>query len=51
MVVIRDGKTARVDVATGNESAGKVEITGDQQPGEQVVAHANDELQEGLTIR
>ena len=51
VVVIRGGKTTRVDVATGNESAGKVEITGDLQAGEQVVAHANDELQEGLTIK
>jgi len=51
VIVIRGGKTTRVDVATGNESAGKVEITGDLQAGEAVVAHANDELQEGLTIK
>ena len=51
VIVIRGGKTMRVDVATGNESAGKVEITGDLQAGETVVAHANDELQEGLTIK
>ena len=51
VVVVRGGKTVRVDVATGNESAGKVEITGDLQPGEGVVVHANDELQEGLTVK
>lgn len=51
VVVVRGGKTARVDVATGNESAGKVEITGNLQAGELIVAHANDELQEGLTIK
>lgn len=51
VVVIRGGKTARVDVATGNESAGKVEITGELQTGEEIVAHANDELQEGITIK
>src|ERR1700754_832414 len=51
VVVIRGGKTARVDVDTGNESAGRSEITGDLQAGEAVVAHANDELQEGLTIK
>jgi RND family efflux transporter MFP subunit len=51
VVVIRGGKTTRVDVATGNESAGKAEITGDLKVGEEVVAHANDELQEGLTVK
>jgi RND family efflux transporter MFP subunit len=51
VVVVREGKTQRVDVATGNESAGKVEITGELQAGETIVAHANDEMQEGSTIR
>ena len=43
VIVIRDGKMIKVDVATGNETASKVEITGDLQPGEEVVAKANDE--------
>ncbi len=43
VIAIRDGKMVKVDVATGNESASKVEITGDLQPGEEVVAKANDE--------
>jgi RND family efflux transporter MFP subunit len=51
VLVVRDGRTARVDVATGNESAGKVEITGELRAGESVVAHANDEVPEGLTIK
>jgi len=51
VVVVRAGRTQRVDVATGNESAGKVEVTGDLRAGEEIVAHANDELQEGLTIK
>jgi RND family efflux transporter MFP subunit len=51
VVAVRNGKTVRVDVSTGNESADKIEITGDLKPGEQLIAHANDELQEGLTIK
>jgi membrane fusion protein (multidrug efflux system) len=43
VIIIRDGKMVKVDVATGNETASKVEITGDLQPGEEVVAKANDE--------
>lgn len=43
VIAIRAGKMVKVDVATGNETASKVEITGDLQPGEEVVAHANDE--------
>jgi membrane fusion protein (multidrug efflux system) len=51
VIAIRNGKTARVDVATGNESADKVEITGDLQPGERIVRKASDDLQEGLAIK
>jgi membrane fusion protein (multidrug efflux system) len=43
VIAIRAGKMVKVDVATGNESASQVEITGDLQPGEEVVAKANDE--------
>jgi membrane fusion protein (multidrug efflux system) len=51
VIVVRNGKTLRVDVATGNESASKVEITGDLQPGETLLARANDEIPEGTTIK
>jgi len=43
VIVIRAGKMVKVDVATGNESTSQVEITGDLQPGEEVIAKANDE--------
>ena len=43
VIAIRAGKMVKIDVATGNESASEVEITGDLQPGEEVVAKANDE--------
>ena len=51
VIAVRDGKTLRVDVTTGNESAEKVEITGNLRPGEQILAHASDDLQDGLTIK
>jgi len=51
VIAIRNGRTARIDVATGNESASKVEITGDLQPGEKIVQKASDDLQEGLEIK
>ena len=51
VIAVRDGRTIRVDVATGNESADKVEITGDLRPGEQILAHASDDLQDGLTVK
>jgi len=38
-------------VATGNESADKAEITGDLQPGESILTHANDEIAEGVAIK
>lgn len=51
VVAVRDGRTIRVDVATGNESANQVEISGDLQPGEKIVRKASDDLQEGLVIK
>jgi membrane fusion protein (multidrug efflux system) len=51
VIVIRDGKTARVDVTTGNEGSSRVEVLGDLKPGDQVVANANDEIKEGVTLK
>lgn len=51
VIAIRDDKTVRIDVATGNESADEIEITGDLQPGEKIVRKASDDLQEGLVIK
>jgi membrane fusion protein (multidrug efflux system) len=50
VIAVQNGKATRVDVATGNESVDKVEISGDLQPGEKIVRKASDDLQEGLTL-
>jgi RND family efflux transporter MFP subunit len=51
VIAIRDGKTVRIDVATGNESPDKAEITGDLQPGEIILSHANDEVPQGVPVK
>jgi len=51
VIVVRDGKTVRIDVATGNEGSSRVEVLGDLKPGDQVVANANDEIKEGITLK
>jgi RND family efflux transporter MFP subunit len=51
VIAVRAGKTVRVDVATGNESADKAEITGDLQPGDEILIHAGDEIAEGVEIK
>lgn len=51
VIVVRDGRTVRVDVTTGNESNNLIEIIGDVRPGEEVVANANDEIKEGITLK
>jgi membrane fusion protein (multidrug efflux system) len=51
VIAVRNGKTVRVDVQTGNETTNKVEVLGALQPGEQVIADANDEIKEGITIK
>jgi membrane fusion protein, multidrug efflux system len=49
VIVVRDGKTVKVDVSTGNGNGKMVEVVGDLQAGEQVIAPANDEIKEGVT--
>jgi len=51
VIAIRGGKTVKLDVQTGNESMGRVEVLGALQPGDQVIANANDEIKEGITIK
>jgi len=51
VIVVRDGKAVREDVSTGNESNDKIEILGNIQPGESVIADANDEIKEGTVIK
>ena len=47
---LRDGKTVKIDVTTGNESDNRIEILGEVRAGEEVVANATDETKEGITI-
>jgi RND family efflux transporter MFP subunit len=47
VLVIRDGKTVKVDVSTGNNTSDKIEVFGALQAGEKVIANANDEIAEG----
>jgi RND family efflux transporter MFP subunit len=51
VIVIRDGKTVKVDVTTGNEGQGRVEIVGAVKAGESIVAPANDEIKEGISVQ
>jgi membrane fusion protein, multidrug efflux system len=51
VIAVRDGKTVKIDVATGNETADKIEVTGDLRVGGEVIAHANDEMPEGLAVK
>jgi len=50
VLVIRNNKTVKVDVTTGNEANGKTEIVGALQAGEQVIANADDEIKEGTVV-
>lgn len=51
VIAVQNGRATRVDVATGNESVDKVQISGDLQPGEKIVRKASDDVQEGLVIK
>lgn len=51
VIAVRNGKTVKIDVETGNESDSRVEVLGQLQPGDQVIANANDEIKDGTTIK
>jgi len=46
VLLSKNRKISKVDVITGNETGGKTEIFGDLQPGDNVIANANDEIKE-----
>jgi len=51
ILIVRDGKARKVDVSTGNETDGKIEIFGQVKPGDEVIAHANDEIKDGSIVK
>jgi multidrug efflux pump subunit AcrA (membrane-fusion protein) len=50
VIAIRNNKTIKIDVETGNQNNGKIEVTGSLQPGEKIIVNANDEIKEGIII-
>jgi len=50
VIAVRDGKTVRVDVATGIENTNKEEVTGDLKKDDQVIVNASDEIEEGIKV-
>ena len=46
VLLVKDGKRTKVDVSTGNETSSKIEIYGNIQAGDKVIATANDEIKE-----
>jgi RND family efflux transporter MFP subunit len=51
VLAVRDNKTVKVDVRTGNENANMIEVIGDLKPGEKVIANADDEIKEGTYVQ
>lgn len=50
VIAVRDGKTVWVDVKRGATSGHQIEIFGELQAGEKVVARGSDELRAGLRV-
>ena len=51
VIAVRGGKTVKLDVQTGNESSSRIEVLGALQPGDRVIANANDEIKEGTVVK
>jgi len=50
VVVVRNGRAVKINVTTGIENNNKIEVSGDLQPDEKVIATANDEIVDGSKI-
>jgi len=50
VIAVRNGKTVRVDVATGIENTNKEEVVGDLKSDDKVIVNASDEIEEGIKI-
>jgi RND family efflux transporter MFP subunit len=50
VIVVKNGLTKRVDVSTGNQSTSLIEVFGNLNPGDTVIAVGNDEIKEGINI-
>jgi membrane fusion protein (multidrug efflux system) len=50
VILIRNGKTVKVDVSTGNQNASTSEVFGNLRSGDTLIAPANDEIKEGTLI-
>lgn len=51
VIAVRNGHTVKVNVTTGNENSRLVEVVGDLRAGDTVIAPANDEIKEGISIQ
>lgn len=50
VILVRNGKTLKQDVTTGNSNAGSIEVFGDLKADDKVVANASDEMKDGINI-
>jgi membrane fusion protein (multidrug efflux system) len=51
VLVVRNGKTVKVDVTKGYETSSETEITGDLRPNETVIANATEDTGEGIVVK
>ncbi|UOE50641.1 efflux RND transporter periplasmic adaptor subunit [Mucilaginibacter sp. SMC90] len=51
VIAVRGGKTVRVDVSTGIENKNKIEVVGDLNSGDEIIAAATDEIDEGIAVK
>lgn len=50
VIAVVNGKTVKIDVSTGNQTAGKIEVFGNLTAGEKIIVNANDEIKENQTV-
>lgn len=50
VIAERNQKASKVDVTTGNQASGKIEVYGDLHTGDQIIIHPDEDIKNGDTI-
>ncbi len=51
VIAVRNNKAVKINVETGNEDSGRIEVNGSLLPNDIIIVNANDEIKEGTEVK
>jgi hypothetical protein len=50
VITVHNQKASKVDITTGNQASGKIEVYGDLHKGDHIIVHPDEDIRDGDTI-